>query len=381
MMRSLERQRYFLDFTLSCLARRKGKNIALVAVYALVVFMMASAIFFGDALRREAGEILKDSPEIIVQRVVAGRHDLIPLSYMDEMKTIRGVQAVHARLWGYYYHSASRSNYTIMALENFYHTEKMEACQVGQGVLRTWGTIQGKQLYFRTYDGEAVALKIAGSFEGVTDLVTADLILMSEPAFRRISGMPEDYATDITLTVRNAKERQTVAQKIVSAMPDTRPILKEEILRTYSSVFDWRTGYIIVLLAGAFLAFLIFAWDKATGLSSEEQAEIGILKAVGWDTSDVLLTKFWEGAVISLAAFLLGIIGAYLHVYVASAPLFEHAFKGWAILYPEFRLTPSVNPFLLAVLFLLTVVPYTLITIIPAWKVSVTDPDTVMRQA
>ena len=193
--------------------------------------------------------------------------------------------------------------------------------------------------------------------------------------------MPEGFATDVILTVRNAKECQTIAQKIVSALPDTRPILKTEILRTYSSVFDWRTGYIIVLLTGAFLAFLIFAWDKATGLSSEEQAEIGILKAVGWDTSDVLLTKFWEGTVISLAAFLLGIIGAYVHVYVASAPLFEHAFKGWAILYPEFRLSPSVNPFLLAVLFLLTVVPYTLITIIPAWRVSVTDPDMVMRQA
>ena len=379
MMRGLERQRYFLDYTLSCLARRKGKNLALLAVYALVVFMVASAIFFGDGLRREAAEILKDSPEIIVQRVVAGRHDLIPLSHLDQLKAIRGVQAVHPRLWGYYYHPASRSNYTIMVPENFAHAEDM--CEVGQGVLRTWGTVQGSQLYFKTFDGETLALKIAGSFKAETDLVTADLILMSESAFRRISGVPEGYATDIVLTVRNTKECQTIAQKIVGALPATRPILKEEILRTYSSVFDWRTGYIIVLLTGAFFAFLIFAWDKATGLSSEEQTEIGVLKAVGWDTSDVLLTKFWEGAVISLAAFLLGIIGAYLHVYVASAPLFEHAFKGWSILYPEFRLSPTISPFLLAVLFLLTVVPYTLITILPAWRVSVTDPDRVMRQA
>ena len=34
----LERQRYILDFTLSSLARRKGKNLALIALYALVVF-------------------------------------------------------------------------------------------------------------------------------------------------------------------------------------------------------------------------------------------------------------------------------------------------------------------------------------------------------
>jgi ABC-type lipoprotein release transport system permease subunit len=377
-MRGLERQRHFLDFTISCLARRKGKNMALVTVYALVVFLVASAMFFGDALRREANEILKEGPEMVVQRVVAGRHDLIPLSYMDKIKAMRGVQAVRPRLWGYYYRPASRSNYTIMAVENFRHGD--DSCEVGQGVLRTWGAIPGNELFFKTFDGKATALQIAGKFNAVTDLATADLILMSETAFRRISGVPEGYATDIVLAVRNSKECPTIAEKIIIAMPDTRPILREEVLRTYSSVFHWRTGYIIVLLSGAFLAFLIFAWDKATGLSSEERAEIGILKAVGWDTSDVLLTKFWEGTVISLAAFLLGIIGAYLHVHVASAPLFEHAFKGWAVLYPEFRLSPSVNPFLLAVLFLLTVVPYTLITIIPAWRVSVTDPDMVMRQ-
>ena len=50
------------------------------------------------------------------------------------------------------------------------------------------------------------------------------------------------------------------------------------------------------------------------------------------------------------------------------------------MLYPKFRLNPEVNLYQLAVLFFLTVVPYTLITIIPTWRVSVMDPDTVMRQ-
>jgi hypothetical protein len=40
----LERQRYLLDFTLSSLARRKGKNLALVLLYAVVVFALASVI-------------------------------------------------------------------------------------------------------------------------------------------------------------------------------------------------------------------------------------------------------------------------------------------------------------------------------------------------
>ena len=234
-------------------------------------------------------------------------------------------------------------------------------------------------MYFKAHDGEAVLLKGISTMTDETDLVAADLILMSEPTFRKISGVPQGYATDLTLHVRNERECRTIARKIVQVLPDTRPILKEEIIRTYSSLFDWRGGYVIVLLGGAVLAFFIFAWDKATGLSAEEKTEIGILKGIGWDTSDVLLMKFWEGTVISLSAFFLGLITAYVHVYFASATLFEHALKGWAILYPEFTLRPSVNAFQLAILFFLTVVPYTLITIVPTWKVAVTDPDVVMR--
>ncbi len=156
-------------------------------------------------------------------------------------------------------------------------------------------------------------------------------------------------------------------------------MLREDIRRTYTSLFDWRSGYIIVLLAGAVLAFFIFAWDKATGLSAQERAEIGILKALGWDTSDILLLKFWEGLVICLTAFLVGVIAAYVHVFFAAAPLFEHALKGWAVLYPNFKLSPVFSAYQLSTVFALTVLPYALITIVPAWRAATMDPDAVMR--
>ena len=159
-----------------------------------------------------------------------------------------------------------------------------------------------------------------------------------------------------------------------------RPITRSEILRTYTALFDWRSGYIVVILSVAVLAFFIFAWDKATGLSAEERREVGILKALGWDTSDILIMKFWEGSAISLTTFLVGVILAYVHVYFASATLFEHALKGWSVLYPTFTLRPTVNAFEIATLFFLTVAPYSLITIIPTWSVAVSDPDAVMRQ-
>jgi len=374
----MERQRSFLDFTLSAMLRRKWKNISLLLVYTLMVFLISSVVFFTNGLRHEAETILQDAPEMIVQRTMAGRQALVPVHYIKAIKKIRGVRRVKPRLWGYYYHPAAQANYTLMVSDDYAQEEG--TVEAGEGVLRTWGTVRGDKLYFRAFNGEALELRVIKTFTSPSELVTSDLILMSKGTFRRLTGIPEGFATDLAVTIRNPRESMTIAEKVSLSLPDTRCILREEILRTYAALFDWRGGYTIVLLVGAFLAFFIFSWDKATGLSAEERSEIGILKGLGWDTSDILMIKFWEGSVISVTAFLLGVLAAYIHTFLTSAPFFEHALKGWATLYPAFRLKPSVDAYQLAVLFSLTVLPYSFICLIPAWKWASSDPDMVMRQ-
>ncbi len=134
-----------------------------------------------------------------------------------------------------------------------------------------------------------------------------------------------------------------------------------------------------MVLSGAVFAFIIMAWDKATGLSAEEKKEVGILKAVGWETSDVLLMKFWESSTISLSSFLFGVLLTYGQISLSSSILFESFLKGWAVLYPAFKLTPSIDIYQMATLFFLTVIPYTVATIVPSWRAATIDPDYVMR--
>lgn len=378
-MRWIEQQRNFLDYTLASLARRKARNSVLLLAYALVIFSLASALFFTRAMKREAAELLAEAPEMVVQRILAGRHEYVPERRMEELRAIPGVRAVQPRLWGYYYNPASGANYTVLAKRDFDHGDGQAL--IGAGVARTWpGAGQGK-LIFRGHDGGPFVLTVAGTLDASTELVSSDLIVVSESAFRRLFGMPFGMATDLALKVRNAGECQVIAEKIMRLYPDSRPILREEMLRTYAAAFDWKGGYMLVLLAGSLLAFLIFAWDKAAGLSAEERAEIGVLKAVGWDTSHVLCAKLWEGLAVSLSAFLLGVLAAWAHVFLASAALFEHALKGWAVLYPRFELRPALDATQLASLFLLTVLPYALITLVPVWRAAIADPDAVMRQA
>lgn len=376
-MKWLNRQRALLDFALSSLRRRLGKTLGLALVYTLVVAVLASVMLFSHALRREAALVLAGTPEVLVQRLVAGRHDLIPADHLAAIRGVRGVKSAEGRLWGYLFDPAAAANYTLMVPPD--RVIEPGSAVVGSGVADARGVAPGDLMSFRAHDGKLVQFRIQDVVDKNSALVTADLFLVSEGDYRRLFGIPEGRFTDIVVTVRNPREVRTVAEKIDAALPDTRIILRDEILRTYESVFDWREGIVLLLLSAAILAFGIFAWEKASGLSAEERREIGILKAVGWETSDVIRLKAFEGMVVSLGAFLGGYLLAYLHVFHWGAALFEPVLKGWAVLYPDFRLTPFVDELQVATLFFFTVFPYTLATVVPIWRAATVDPDQVMR--
>ena len=373
----IEKQRNILDFALSSLLRRWGKNLALVIVYTLIVFILASIFFLTHSIKKEASIVLQGSPEIVVQRIIAGRHDLVPEGYMDEIRKIPGVLGVKGRLWGYYFEPATGANYTMVVTDA--SRGKVGAINIGTGVARVAGVQKEDTIPFKSSDGTYISLEVADVFPHESELIASDLIEISEEDFRKLFAIPKGTFIDLTLRVRNKNELNVIADKIRRYLPDTRPILRDEILRTYEAIFDWRGGLLVVIFTGAILAFAIFAWDKASSLSFEEKKEIGILKAVGWETSEVITMKSWEGSIISLSSFLLGVIFAYIHVFFGSFFLFTPVLKGWSILYPHFKLIPYVDPYQICALFFLTVAPYTAATIIPSWRAATIEPDSVMR--
>ena len=373
----LERQNYLIDYTLAALLRRKTRNLGLLLVYTLLVFLFASVLLLSQGLRREAAVLLHDAPEVIVQRLVAGRHDLLPVAWLDRLRQLRGVGAVQGRLWGYYYDPAVKANYTLMVAPERGLTA--DEIVIGAALARVRQLGVGDYLGLRAANGQPLPLKITGLLDSVSELLSADLLLLSEAGFRALFDFPPEGYTDAVLTVRNPREARTVAEKIALALPGSRPILRAEILRTYDAVFNWREGLVFLALGALLLAFMILAWDKAAGLSAEEKREIGILKAIGWETGDILRMKLWEGALLSLTAFLAGYALAWHQVFYAGAALFAPVLKGWAVLYPEFRLTPAVDVQLILVLLTVSVVPYIVATLIPIWRAATADPDAVMR--
>jgi ABC-type lipoprotein release transport system permease subunit len=134
-----------------------------------------------------------------------------------------------------------------------------------------------------------------------TALVSSDLVLLSEADFRRFFQLGADEFTDIALfTCATQRKWPRWPKKAGIALRQHRVITRGDVLRTYEAVFSWREGLLLALLSGAVLAFGILAFDKASGLSAQERRDIGILKAIGWDTGDIVRMKLWEAALVAI---------------------------------------------------------------------------------
>ena len=174
----LQRQKYLIDFTLSSLLRRRAKNAGLLLVYTLIVFVLASVMLFTHALRHEAGQVLAGAPEIVLQRMVAGRHDLVPATYLERIGELRGVRSKAGRLWGYFYDPAVRANYTLLVPA----TDPPAAGEavIGSGMARARGLAVGDFVTWRGSDGQPRTLRVSRVLDSDSELVSSDLVLVGE---------------------------------------------------------------------------------------------------------------------------------------------------------------------------------------------------------
>jgi len=384
----MSRQLKILEHALSGLLRRKYKNLTLLIAYTFTVAALGSVLFLTQALKTEASESLTEAPELVVQKLAAGRHDLIPIAYAETIRILPGIEKVTPRVWGYYYDALVKANFTLVGFaEKPRDLELLEGrmpgaadeCAVGSGVAGIFGAEIGDRLVLIDAHEQDQLYEITGRFKASSSLLTNDLILLQENALREFFSMDRNLATDIAVEVYNPLEVSIMAQKVRFHLPDTRPITRNEILHTYDTIFNWRSGMMLAIAVAALIAFCMLAWDKATGISAGEKREIGILKAIGWETADILTIKFWEGLAVSLSAFILGLITAWLHVFTLGAPGLTPILKGWSVIFPIFELAPAVDFYQLFVLAFLTIAPYLACTLIPAWKVAVSDPEQAMR--
>ncbi len=385
----MRRQLALMDFAIGGLRRRAGKSFALALGLTLVVGLFGSTLLLTDALRREYELLADRMPDLTVQRLVAGRPALIPAATAATLEDIPTVRDVEARVWGYYFFTAIESNVTILGTER--GSEALDVAvedgrlprtgtevAIGEGLAELLGLRVGDELGV-PLGSEVVFSDVVGVFGDASSIRSADLILARPEHARRLLGMSDGWATDLAIDLSTQDEAGVVAERIAERIDGARVLDRRLLRRTYELTFDTRGGLMALLLVPALAAFLLLAWERLSGLGDAEQREIGILKAVGWATSDVLVARIWESVVIATVGAVSGLALAYAYVFFLGAPGLADALLGWSNLRPAMRLAPALDPLQAFTLLGAVVVPFVAVSVVPAWRASMVDPDRAMR--
>lgn len=386
-----------IGFAINSILRRGVKSFFTLFIFTSLIFLLSSILFISNSIKTELGLSLKSLPEITVQQLQAGRHTNINLKRVDELLKLHGVKSAVARTWGYYYFEKAGVNFSVVGIDafdkqykqsfthiveniDFDELQNNSSMIVGEGVKKVLSENYYKDYFnFVKPNGDLQKVSIASTFKSSTSLESNDIILMPRAMALEIFGMSKDEATDIVLSVANPEEITTIIQKIKNLYPDTRVITQNDLRVSYQNIFDYKSGMFLALFIISAFTFFMIVYDKASGLSSEEKKEIGILKAIGWKIDDILKEKFYEAFIISFISFLSAIILALFFVYILQAPLLREIFIGYSRLKPSFAL-PFVFDFqTVFLLFFLTIPLYLAAIIIPSWRVASMDADEVMR--
>ena len=70
---------------------------------------------------------------------------------------------------------------------------------------------------------------------------------------------------------------------------------------------------------------------------------------------------------------------AQIHLMIFDGFAFARVIKGWSVLFPSFEIVPVLDLPTLLICGSLSLVPYIAANLVPSWKASVTDPDSVLR--
>lgn len=369
-------------FAVGACSRRGSRTASMMLGLAFITWLFASVVFLTDALRHEARLGIGELPDLMVQRTVAGRPALLDANHVDALAAMRGVRSVTPRVWGYLYVPSLEANLTVVGLGSSRDPSLVvegrlpredEEVVVGEVLAERLGLRRGDEVALPAAEGYRL-VRVVGLFRAASALRTADVVLAREALTRALLGMPEGAYTDLAVELSVADEATVIANRAAGLFPGARVLQRSLLERTHALTFDARGGMLSVLLLPALAALLLLAWDRLTGLGEVERREIGILKAVGWQTREVLEVRLYEQLVVALTGAALGVAVAYAYVFALGAPGMAGALFGWSALYPELRLTPSVDASAPLSVLAAVVLPYVAVGLVPALRAALLDP-------
>ncbi len=387
----------FLNFLFLLLSKHKSKHIAIFIISILIVFLTSSILFLKNSLQKEINSTLENQSDFVIQKINSGKTQNIPTSWIDDFSSINGVTSVQQRVYGLYYFMPENIYFTIIGIDFFEETTNKNTKEllnilnisdflsansmiIGNGVKK----IFDKYHYFDSYDFKLSnknleTIKIFKDLPKESNIVANDLIIMDINLAKKILNINEEEATDIILNVPNNLERQNVKEQILLEHSNIRVLQKDELKKMYENMFNYKGGIFLILFIVVLFTFILILYQRYSMISSTDKREIGILKAVGWSIKDIIKLKIMENFIVGFMAFIIGVILAYIFIFILNAPILKNIFIGFSNIQNDFIISSNIEISSLITLFLFFMIPFLSAVLIPVWKVAIIDSTKSMK--
>lgn len=387
----------FFNFLFLLLSKHKSKHIAIFIISILIVFLTSSILFLKNSLQKEVNSTLENQSDFVIQKINSGKTQNIPTSWIDNFNSINGVTSVQQRVYGLYYFMPENIYFTIIGIDFFEETTNKNIKEllnilnisdflstnsmiIGNGVKK----IFDKYHYFDSYDFKLSnknleTIKIFKDLPKEANIVANDLIIMDINLAKKILNINEDEATDIILNVPNNLERQNVKEQILLKHSNIRVLQKDELKKMYENMFNYKGGIFLILFIVVLFTFILILYQRYSMISSTDKREIGILKAVGWSIKDIIKLKIMENFIVGFMAFIIGVILAYIFIFILNAPILKNIFIGFSNIQNDFIISSNIEISSLITLFLFFMIPFLSAVLIPVWKVAIIDSTKSMK--
>ena len=387
----------FFNFLFLLLIKHKSKHIAIFIISILIVFLISSVLFISNSLKKEVFSTLNNQSDFIIQKTNNGKIFDTPISWVDDFSSINGVKNVQQRVYGLYYFMPENIYFTIVGVDLFEeHTNKNikellsilnisdflrnDSMIIGNGIKKIFDKYHYFDSYdFKLLDKQSLNVKIFKDLPQEANLVANDLIIMDINLAKKILNINEENSTDIVLNVPNDLEKQNIKEQLILKHSNIRILQKENLKKEYENMFNYKGGIFLVLFIVVIFTFILILYQRYSMISSSDKKEIGILKAVGWSIKDIIKLKIIENFIVGFMAFIIGVVFAYIFVFIFNAPILRNIFIGFSNVQNDFILNANIEFSTLITLFLFFIIPFLSAVLIPVWKIAVIDANESMK--
>lgn len=354
--------------------RRPGESALLGLALLAVIVVVAVPLLLTQATGATATRILAAAPDLVLRRVNAVGWEPLPAEETRAIAaSVPGITGVTARIWGVV--RGPSGPVTVVAATSDSRKNSVVPTPPAGGAVVGPGVIAGKPPAALELRGRKTqTLTVVARLPEELGIVAQDLVFTTEADARSLLGMPPGYASDLALDVFYPPEAGALIADLAKALPwPVQVATRAEAVGLFAAAMARRGAISTVAAVPCLLAIgLLIAAVVRQHLGRRH--EIGLLKALGWTSGDIVRVQVVRALVIGVPATVTGMLLAALLVFRPGLNWPAMLLLGWSSAPPNLVLATEGALPLLLVTAGLVLLPFLTATLVPSLKAATADP-------